>query len=362
MSPEQINPELDSIGRRSDIYGLGAILFELLTGKPPYPVGTVAELKQDVTLGLVPSARSHYRDIHPDLDRIVQCCLAKSPADRYQTAADLAKQLRRFLGGESVDGTRAASVWDRTIKWARRHWAAVLLAGIVASTLSIVAITSRDTELQKVWRGQLGRLPAELQYPGFENSGPGEVRLDEQNNGLTITATNTRLAQFGDSAGRDFELELYFNQPVWKADAGIFLGYHESKWDGVRVGRVQAIYIARRLGGGKGEGIPYYELRRALGVLSASNGSMEFITGRCLAKLPLERGVPPNPSLKVVVRNNQVVEIHYNGKKLDEFCSIEIEKEIVTSEYQNSGRFGAFLRGGGVVWINNPHFKYLSDK
>ncbi|MBX3358890.1 MAG: protein kinase [Phycisphaeraceae bacterium] len=136
MSPEQASGKTDGQSTSVDIYALGAILYEMLTGRPPFrgdsPVETVRQVIQTE-----PAPPSRLNPTVPrDLETICLACLRKDPARRYPTAAALAEDIGRFLRGEPI-AARRTSAAERLLKWARRHpaasVAAVFLAVVVAA-------------------------------------------------------------------------------------------------------------------------------------------------------------------------------------------------------------------------------------
>lgn len=107
MSPEQAAGKNESVGPATDIYSLGAVMYCMLTGRPPFRASsTVATLQQVVHDAPAPP-RLLNRAVHPDLESIILKCLEKDSADRYSTAEELRQDLERFLRGESVS---AASI------------------------------------------------------------------------------------------------------------------------------------------------------------------------------------------------------------------------------------------------------------
>ena len=128
MAPEQVDGKGRALGPAVDIYSLGAILYELLTGRPPFVSGSI-----ESTLAIVASEdpippRRLQPDVPRDLETISLKCLEKEPARRYSSATELADDLGRFLNGEPVLA-RAPSSLDRLVKLARRHPAVVVGRG-----------------------------------------------------------------------------------------------------------------------------------------------------------------------------------------------------------------------------------------
>jgi eukaryotic-like serine/threonine-protein kinase len=118
MAPEQAAGNVEQSGPAVDIYALGAILYHLLTGHPPFRTAIealVCVLEQDP---VPPRAMS--RRVPRDLNVICMKCLSKSPADRYHSARDLADDLQRFLHGDMIQA-KPSSLRRRTLRWARHR-------------------------------------------------------------------------------------------------------------------------------------------------------------------------------------------------------------------------------------------------
>ena len=129
MAPEQASGRLAEIGPATDVYALGAILYELLTGRPPFKAATVLE-----TLDLVRQAEPvPVRQLQPrcprDLETISLKCLQKDPARRYGSAQELAEDLQRFLAGEPIRA-RPIGWLGRTARWVKRKPAVAALAAV----------------------------------------------------------------------------------------------------------------------------------------------------------------------------------------------------------------------------------------
>lgn len=142
-SPEQVERNPSRIDTRTDVYSIGVMLFESLTGQTPYPVmGTRRDLEDHILNTDPPRPGSLRRHIDDDLDTITLKCLAKPRERRYQSAGTLADELRSLLAGAPISARRD-STWYLLRKLLRRHAvAATALAAVVISLISATAIST----------------------------------------------------------------------------------------------------------------------------------------------------------------------------------------------------------------------------
>ncbi len=130
MPPEQAAGQSDNVGPRSDVYSLGVILYEILTGRTPFQGDSPVEILMQVRDSEPPLPKALNPLAPRELEFVCMKCLAKEPGKRYASSAALAEDLERFLMGEGVEA-RPPNPWGRFKRWARRVPAlATRLSGI----------------------------------------------------------------------------------------------------------------------------------------------------------------------------------------------------------------------------------------
>lgn len=139
MPPEQAQGAAFAVDGRADVYSLGVILFELLTGRRPF-MGTTSQLLRQLLTDLPPSPRAINGAIPRDLEQICLRCLAKSPGSRYASAGELADDLESFRAGRPVRARRIGLV-RRSLRMMSRHpvVSGTSVATLIALTLAMVS-------------------------------------------------------------------------------------------------------------------------------------------------------------------------------------------------------------------------------
>ena len=192
MAPEQAAGRPDLIDERTDVYGLGAILFAILTGRAPHRGRTgdtardTMEVLKRITAGETPRPRSVEASVPRTLDAVCAHAMAKERSDRYQTAAELAGDVQLWLADEPVSVYRES--WHQRFgRWLRRHraWAqsiavALVLVAVVAIVASIVVERARRNEMAAHKETEQARQAEEAAHADTERALKAEQKAKDE--------------------------------------------------------------------------------------------------------------------------------------------------------------------------------------
>ena len=228
MSPEQASGQRTPIDHRTDVYSLGATLYELLTLQPIFPGQDRAKLLHQIFHEEPRPPRQLNRLIPVELETIVLKATAKSPVDRYATAGDMAADLKRFLEERPILARRPTLI-DLTRKWMRRHPAFVraalvlLVCGTVGLAVSRALIEHEQQETKAAYQREIKRaMEAEARFDMARRAADEMIRLAEEElsdnpfqDGLRKQLLETALKYY-----QQF-IELRDEQPDAQANLGI---------------------------------------------------------------------------------------------------------------------------------------------
>jgi tetratricopeptide (TPR) repeat protein/tRNA A-37 threonylcarbamoyl transferase component Bud32 len=152
MAPEQAAGRNEAVGPATDVYALGTLLYECLTGRVPFLATSVVETLDQIRSADPPPPRRLQPSVPRDLETICLHCLHKDPARRYASAADLTDDLRRFLNGKPIMA-RPTPTWDRAWKWCRRrptHAALIAVAAVLVFGVAVAGGIRNRLEQERI--------------------------------------------------------------------------------------------------------------------------------------------------------------------------------------------------------------------
>ncbi len=233
MAPEQAAGKPEAFGPSVDIYALGALLYEALTGRPPFKADTPSETqRQVITEEPAPPSRLNAR-VPRDLETICLKCLQKEPTRRYGTAGALADDLRRLLGGQPITA-RPVGRAERAVRWMRRNpTAAALIATASLFLLLAVGFGLREWRLLVMQRAEMAKWKDRLAFV---------IGLQEEGR---FTEARAILQRVPDGGSGDLRAQI----EKAKADLGVV-----ERLDAIRMSRGTFV---------QGGGIDYAESSRA---------------------------------------------------------------------------------------------------
>jgi tetratricopeptide (TPR) repeat protein len=193
MAPEQAEARHDLVDERTDVYGLGAILFEILTGHAPHEGPSPSELLRTLSTAETPHARALVPTVPPALDAICARATARSRSDRYSRATDLAEDIQRWIADEPV--TAFPDPWTTRVgRWGRRHKTGVTSAAALL-VLGVIGLSVHDVRIGRERAIALANAREAVKQAGIADE---HRRRAEENFGLARGAVDAMLTEVGE--------------------------------------------------------------------------------------------------------------------------------------------------------------------
>jgi hypothetical protein len=252
MAPEQAEGRSGQVRECTDIWALGAILYECLTGRPPFRGETRSETVEQITKRAPVPPRRLRAEVPPELEAVCLKCLRKEPGRRYATAAALAADLQDWLDGKPTR-LRPAPGWRRLARGVRRHWLAASLAVVLAAGLGAGAFLLRGTGQPEpapagqppapgVWHPLLTREPTPLLWPGWDEN--KDMRYDPGERKLRVSCRGLALFPLGHTAAPHYRLAVTLQQNLWVGNIGLFFGYRDEPAGGKQIQSYQVLELS----------------------------------------------------------------------------------------------------------------------
>jgi WD40 repeat protein len=230
MPPEQARGDLHKVGPTGDVYSLGAILYEMLTGRPPFRSDSPFHTLTQVLNEAPPKPRSENAAVPRDLETVALKCLEKDPARRYESAQALANDLRLFLEGRAILARRVSAA-EKLRRWAKRNPAVasllvLVLASLAAGTVISTAFAVRAAEQAKRADENADALAKKVveveDARGAAEKGATEADAARRDLALTLADSYTTLGLVAGERGDPAAAALWFARAVRQSqgDAG----------------------------------------------------------------------------------------------------------------------------------------------
>ncbi|MBS0261744.1 MAG: protein kinase, partial [Planctomycetes bacterium] len=351
MSPEQAQVAHELIGKPADIYGIGATLYFLLTGRPPFPAGTTATILDLVRYQLPEAPRQQQPAIPLELETICLKCLSKSPGDRFQTARELAESLSRFLKEDPTPGSQPpapvpqVASRSRIPRWALATVAMALVAGTLVMVMSLVSTSYWNPTPRE--RDPLA--PINLSHQKPKETFPFISETDRWlvvTNGVLVDTRTAHMLTYGSTQIARYRLQVNVSKNGFGGESGLFFGLRDAgSVDGYPARKGLMVYVSLDA------------TQTELQVLRQEFVLKEFklkMTGMDTAKrrhTSIPTVLPKRATLEITIERDTLTDIRWNGQVLSELID---ERQPARADGDDRptyvGDFGVYNKEGTTTF------------
>jgi tRNA A-37 threonylcarbamoyl transferase component Bud32 len=351
MSPEQIRGDSRHVDARTDLYGLGVVLYRMLTGRLPFQARTDEQWRELILQREPPPLRTNDEMIPGDLERIVLKCLSKKVSDRDTTAADLARALRRCAEPAVAPAGRK---WRPLVRWA------TIAAGLALATSLGLALGGMFTPQKSALDLHAAQvLPVTpISDDPFAERVTNSWGVSPDGKAIEISSlrreTKLQIGTYDGQGTLDLEIEL--EQPDWDGGVGLFFGVHDDERE-VEFGRLYqwvAIYRSEMVPPAP----PQVTYSLHVNVWSELGRS-----GMTLAHVDIPKPDSASVKLRVLVDGDKLKNVYYCGKECPELMEQyrQLRELAESRDYllDGRGRFGLYCSTASGVF-KNPRLNGLA--
>ncbi len=364
MAPEQLRGEIHHCDGRTDIWALGVIFYELLTGRRPFVGDEDADLVEQILERPVRPPRQLDDSIPRELEQCCLGCLNKQMEQRFPTAIDVAERLQAWLSGDptveltapararSFNQAAAASAISLPREVTPRgRWQAFVAIALAAALFVVVGrvvwhwsqrepIASGQAAVAPLepnqWHNLLAKRPRALASAGDEP----QLHWDPQQKVLSASAGYPTLIQLGKSTERDYQLRFTFQQRPWNGRVGVFLAHGDDPQDPER-SQFKMILLERKNPPPSSD----LALFRML-VTQEKTGRQAPISRRRLAQEDVPHPGMSAATLEIEVRGSRLVRVTFAGR---DCLPLVDQAGALADQRPCSGPFGLYLDDSSVV-------------